>query len=78
MGFRIQFHDYARSLFVKNPLLGVGTGGFKYNFIKDNPIPAWGPLLNEPHSQYWMTLSEQGLMGMLFLWAFYLLYSLFL
>ncbi|MCW8400158.1 O-antigen ligase family protein [Legionella sp. PATHC038] len=64
LGFRIQFHQYAQSLFEKHPILGVGTGGFQYNFVKDQPIPAWGHKLNEPHSQYWLTLSELGLVGM--------------
>lgn len=70
LGFRIQFHQYAQSLFEKHPILGVGTGGFQYNFVKDQPIPSWGHKLNEPHSQYWLTLSELGLVGMCFFLLF--------
>ena len=70
LGYRIQFHNYAESLFLKHPIIGIGTGGFKYSFSQDQPIPAWGKELNDPHSQYWMTLSEQGLIGMLFFLSF--------
>ncbi|QMT60759.1 O-antigen ligase [Legionella sp. PC997] len=65
LGFRIQFHQYAQSLFEKHPLIGVGTGGFQYSFQKDQPIPAWGKKLNEPHGQYWLTLAELGLVGII-------------
>ncbi|WP_233590549.1 O-antigen ligase family protein [Legionella qingyii] len=63
LGFRIQFHQYAQSLFEKHPLIGVGTGGFQYSFAQEQPIPAWGKKLNEPHGQYWLTLAELGLIG---------------
>ncbi len=76
IGFRFQFHDYAQSLVRKHPFFGVGTGGFQFSFIKDQPIPAWGKLLNDPHSQYWLTLSEQGLIGAVLLGLFFA--SLFL
>ncbi|MDR3442624.1 MAG: O-antigen ligase family protein [Legionella sp.] len=63
LGFRVQFHSYARSLFEQHPIIGIGTGSFKYRFSQEQPIPAWGPTLHEPHSQYWLTLTEQGLIG---------------
>lgn len=63
LGFRIQFHQYAKSLFFKHPIIGIGAGGFSYRFYQDNPVPAWGREITDPHSQYWMTLSEQGLIG---------------
>ena len=63
LGFRIQFHQYAQSLFKEHPILGIGTGGFSYRFSKDEPVPTWGKKLNEPHGQYWLTLAEQGLIG---------------
>ena len=65
--YRVQFHNYAKSLFATHPVIGIGTGGFKYSFSKDNPVPAWGKELTDPHSQYWLTLSEQGIIGLLFL-----------
>lgn len=70
LGLRLRFHDYAHSLFSKHPILGIGTGGFQYSYSQDTPIAEWGPILNDPHSQYWMTLSEQGLVGAVFLFLF--------
>jgi O-antigen ligase len=63
LGFRIQFHHYARYLFLEHPVIGQGTGAFKYHFYEDNPIPEWGRDLTDPHSQYWMFLAEQGIVG---------------
>ncbi len=63
LGYRIEFHQYAKSLLEEHPIIGIGTGGFKYRFAQDNPIPNWGTELTDPHSQYWMMLAEQGLIG---------------
>ncbi len=70
LGYRIQFHNYARSLWETHPIIGIGTGGFKYSFTLDNPVPSWGSELTDPHSQYWMTLAEQGLIGLALLLLF--------
>ncbi|WP_298625007.1 O-antigen ligase [uncultured Legionella sp.] len=70
LGFRIQFHNYARSLWETHPIIGIGTGAFKYSFALDAPVPGWGTELTDPHSQYWMTLSEQGLLGFVLLLVF--------
>lgn len=70
LGFRVQFHDYARSLFNQHPLIGMGTGSFKYRFSQDQPIPSWDKKLNDPHSQYWLVLAEQGLIGITLLFIF--------
>jgi O-antigen ligase len=70
LGFRMQFHEYASSLFLEHPIKGQGTGSFKYRFSQDLPIPSWGNSLTEPHSQYWMTLAEMGLIGISFLMLF--------
>jgi O-antigen ligase len=71
LGYRIQFYQYAKDLFKQHPFFGVGTGGYKYNFIRDNPVPAWGIATPDPHSQYWMMLSEFGFVG-LFLFLVFL------
>lgn len=76
LGYRIDFHQYAQSLFKERPIWGIGTGGFKYQFSQDNPIPTWGNILTDPHSQYWMTLAEQGVIGFFLFICF--LVSLFL
>lgn len=70
LGFRVQFHDYAHSLFNQHPLIGVGTGAFKYSYARDQPVPAWDRKLNDPHSQYWLTLSEHGIIGITLLLLF--------
>lgn len=70
LSLRMQFHHYAQSLFIKHPIIGSGTGSFKYSFTRDQPAPNWGPKLNEPHSQYWMILAEQGLIGIVLLFLF--------
>jgi O-antigen ligase len=70
LGFRVQFHEYARSLFERSPIIGLGTGSFKYHYAQEQPIPSWDRKLNDPHSQYWLTLVEQGLVGMALLIAF--------
>ncbi|MGQ3889350.1 O-antigen ligase family protein [Legionella sp. CNM-1927-20] len=65
IGFRLQFHNYAKELFKRKPLVGNGTGGFIHYFSQEDPIPAWGHKLLEPHSQYWLTAAEFGLLGLL-------------
>ncbi len=76
LGYRMQFHDYAKSLYVQHPLIGVGAAGFKNQFYADDPIPSWGRVLTDPHSQYWMILSEQGTIGIGLLLGY--LFSLYL
>lgn len=65
LGLRMQFHNYARTLFKEHPIIGIGTGNFKYRYAQEQPIPAWGPRLNDPHSQYWLILTEQGFIGII-------------
>lgn len=72
----MQFHHYAKQLMLKHPFIGIGTGGFKYSYSQDVPVPSWGKELTDPHSQYWMTLAEQGLIGLVLLVIF--LASLFI
>ena len=72
VGYRLQFHQYAKSLFLSSPLIGYGTGGFKAQFRTDNPIPAWGQKLNDPHSQYWFIATEFGLIGIFSLGYFFI------
>ncbi|WP_419420935.1 O-antigen ligase family protein [Legionella sp. D16C41] len=71
IGFRLQFHSYAKNLFERHPLIGNGTGSFIHYFKKEDPIPAWGHKLLEPHSQYWLIAAEFGVIGLLIFAAFY-------
>ena len=75
VGLRLQFHDFARDLFVRHPFAGNGTASFQYYFHMENPVPSWGHDLWEPHSQYWLMASEFGLLGIAAM-AFFLI-SLF-
>lgn len=63
VGFRIQFQNFAYDLFMEHPVIGNGTAGFTANFRNKMPVPAWNKRLREPHSQYWLTASEYGLLG---------------
>ena len=67
VGLRLQFHDFAKTLFLEKPVLGQGTGGFTYRFGQDRPIPNWDPNHPDPHSQYWHTASELGIIGIILL-----------
>lgn len=78
VGYRMQFHAYAKNLFNQHPWIGNGTGSFTHAFQADNPVPAWrnrpdhtGRLL-EPHSQYWLIAAEFGVLGLVGLALFYL------
>ncbi|MCC5791753.1 MAG: O-antigen ligase family protein [Legionellaceae bacterium] len=71
IGYRFQFHDYARSLFQQKPYTGHGTGAFAWHFQQDNPIPTWGERLFEPHSQYWLIAVESGGIGLALLLTFW-------
>jgi hypothetical protein len=66
LGFRVQFHHFAYQLFQKHYLVGNGPGSYVYWFKELNPVPQW-TLPPNSHSQYWLILSEEGLIG-LFLW----------
>lgn len=63
IGYRLQFHDYAYGLFKRHPFFGNGAASFGHLYHEENPIPTRGPILLEPHSQYWLVASEYGLLG---------------
>lgn len=65
VGFRLQFAHYAHKLFSAKPLLGWGTAGFTHQFSLEQPIPAWGKHLSDPHNQYWLFMVDYGLFGLL-------------
>lgn len=72
IGYRLQFHDYAFNLFKRHPWFGNGTTSFKHLYHEENPIPARGTHLLEPHSQYWLIASEFGGLGCLALALFFI------
>lgn len=71
LGFRIQFHQYAKSLFAASPVWGHGTASFTYFYHRDNPVPNWWKKLLEPHSEFWLIAVQQGTIGLLLLALFF-------
>lgn len=67
IGFRIRFHEYAKELWSRAPIIGNGAGSFTALYHLENPIPERGDHLLEPHSQYWLIASEMGIIGELLL-----------
>lgn len=63
VGYRLQFHSFARQLFMHQPYWGNGTGSFTYLFSELKPVPSWDRRLLEPHSFYWLVAAEFGLVG---------------
>ncbi len=84
IGYRLQFHAYAKKLFLRHPWFGNGTGSYTYFFRTEDPVPAWHQTpgsverprispknLFEPHSQYWFLAAEFGMMGILAVFFFF-------
>lgn len=71
LGYRIQFHDFARIMFLKHPWSGNGTGSYTNNFKTQDPVPEWGHYSREPHNQFWLVLAEQGVFGLALLLLFF-------
>ena len=67
LGFRLQFHHFAYTLFQKHWLIGGGLGSFDYWFKHLTPVPGW-PYSPNTHSQYWFFASDLGVIGLL-LWG---------
>ncbi len=59
---RTEIRRIAYKLFLENPLFGHGTGSFEL----------LGPGYREAHSMFFTTLAEQGLIGMLYMYALFL------
>ncbi len=56
---RAEIHDIAYALFLKNPVLGHGTGSFEI----------LGPGYREAHSLFFTLLAEQGLAGIIYIYG---------
>lgn len=65
LSYRLQFHKFAKDLFVMHPIIGNGVASFTNSFAKFKPVPSWNRRLLEPHSQYWLIASELGLIGLM-------------
>lgn len=69
IGYRMGFHQFAQKLFLQHPLFGTGAGSFSWHFNQQQPMPFYSSRLFEPHSQYWLIMVEQGVIGLLLLLA---------
>jgi O-antigen ligase len=65
VGYRLQFHEYAKELFNHHPWIGNGTSSFTYLYSQDKPVPTWERRLLEPHSLYWLIAAELGILGLI-------------
>ena len=69
IGYRVGFHQFAKTLFLQHPFFGTGAGSFSWHFDQQQPMPFYSYRLFEPHSQYWLIMVEQGIIGLLLLLA---------
>jgi O-antigen ligase len=65
-GVRLDLWNHAMDLFKKNPILGIGWGGFRYTVPEELR-------LKDAHNLYLKTLSEQGIIGLILLLFIFLL-----
>jgi O-antigen ligase len=66
VGFRITFLKHTLPIIEKDPLFGVGTGGFKNSYSKQVsglPFPE-NQLTADPHNQYLKIWAENGIVGL--------------
>jgi O-antigen ligase len=63
---RLDLWSHAMDLFRKNPIFGVGFGGFQFT------VPE-GSRVTDTHSLYLKTLSEQGIIGLILLLLIFLM-----
>lgn len=74
-GLRILFWANTIPIIQKNPLLGVGTGGFEsaYKEHVQNKSGVEATITGDPHNQYLKILAEQGAIGLISFLSFLLL-----
>ncbi|MGA7303484.1 MAG: O-antigen ligase family protein, partial [Rhodothermales bacterium] len=66
VGARLEMWRAAWQLFVRHPLLGVGTGGFRHaisRLTSDGEIAPVVARFDHPHNEYLAQLSSRGLVG---------------
>ncbi|MES2244382.1 MAG: O-antigen ligase family protein [Pseudomonadota bacterium] len=68
LGRRMVMYQTTLGMIRDNPLLGVGTGGFKQSFsaIAAEKYSGWRAIpFDDPHNQYLFVLAENGLVGLI-------------
>lgn len=63
IGTRMDYYTNATKIIRKNPLLGVGTGGFEAAYSKEIEGTAMAPS-NNPHNQFLLFLAQTGIVGL--------------
>jgi len=68
IGYRLQFHKFAKELFMAHPILGQGSGAYSASVDEANKFTTqkWG-VINDAHGQYWLIAAEQGVIGVMLL-----------
>lgn len=67
LGRRMVMYQTTLGMIRENPLLGVGTGGFKQSFssIAAEKYSGWRAIpFDDPHNQYLFVLAENGVVGL--------------
>jgi len=67
LGTRFLMWKAASMMFLSNPLVGVGTGGYTATleaYVASGKLPAFLLDYNQPHSMYLFTLATNGLAGL--------------
>lgn len=65
VSIRFRLWRAAASMFLDNPVLGIGPGNFRYVYIADYADEEAKPFAWAPHSIYFQALSELGALGIL-------------
>lgn len=73
LGYRFQYHKFARQLFLAHPFFGQGAGAYsaavdKETVFKEQKVG----MLNDAHGQYWLIAAEQGIVGVVLFFAAFL------
>lgn len=63
IGTRMDYYTNAIKIIRKNPLVGVGTGGFETAYAKEIEGSAMAPS-NNPHNQFLLFWSQTGIVGL--------------
>jgi len=70
MGTRMQYYATTLKIIADHPLAGVGTGGFASAY-QDKTVGTQIPPSNNPHNQYLLALAQFGPLGLIALFAIF-------
>jgi O-antigen ligase len=63
IGTRMDYYTNTFKIILKNPLLGVGTGGFEAAYAKEIAGTSMAPS-NNPHNQFLLFWAQTGILGL--------------